>query len=82
MNADYYLKVIIPMLEALPTTLSITFFSFILGLLLAVILALIDHFKTPILSQIATVFVSFSEIHLKFLNYFCFILDYLHFFLY
>ena len=59
MNADYYLKVIIPMLEALPTTLSITFFSFILGLLLAVILALIDHFKTPILSQIATVFVSF-----------------------
>lgn len=59
MNIDYYLKLIGAIIEALPTTLGITFFSFSLGLALAVILALIDHFRPPVLHQIGAIFVSF-----------------------
>ena len=59
MNLNYYFELIGAMIEAMPTTIGITFFSFSLGLILAVILALIDHFKTPVISLIGAIFVSF-----------------------
>lgn len=46
-------------LRALPITLELTVVSFALALILAVIVALIDNFKIPVLWQIASVYVSF-----------------------
>lgn len=45
--------------KALPVTLQLTFISFALALVLAVIAALIDYFKIPVLRQIFGVYVSF-----------------------
>ena len=46
-------------LRALPVTLELTVISFVLSLLLAVIIAIVDYFKIPILRQIFAVYVSF-----------------------
>ena len=47
------------MMNALPVTLSLTGISFVLSLILAVIIAVIDYFKIPVLRQIFAVYVSF-----------------------
>ena len=39
-------------LRALPVTLELTVISFVLSLLLAVIIAIVDYFKIPVLRQI------------------------------
>lgn len=46
-------------LRALPVTLELTVISFVLSLLLAVIIAIVDYFKIPVLRQIFAVYVSF-----------------------
>ncbi len=59
MSLEFSLQVFKDMLAVLPVTLSLTVFSFIAALLLAILIAIIDYFKVPVLRQIFGFYVSF-----------------------
>lgn len=59
MDFQYVFKVIPVILKGLPNTLLLTFFSMIVGLVLGFLLALVRLKRIPVLSQAATVFISF-----------------------
>ena len=47
------------MMKALPVTLSLTAISFTLALVLAILIAIVEYFKVPILDRIFSLYVSF-----------------------
>ena len=47
------------LLAYLPVTLFITFFSMLLGVMFGLVIAIVKMNKIPVLSQLASVFVSF-----------------------
>ena len=47
------------MMKALPVTLSLTGISFTLALVLAILIAIVEYFKVPILDRIFSLYVSF-----------------------
>lgn len=52
------------MMKALPVTLSLTAISFTLALVLAILIAIVEYFKVPILDRIFSLYVSFFVVHL------------------
>ena len=48
------------MIKVLPVTLELTVLAFAASLVLAVLIAVVDYFKVPVLRQIGAVYVSFS----------------------
>lgn len=60
-NLDFeYMKSVVPLvLDASMTTLSMSFFSLISSLVLAIVLAIIRYYSVPILSPIVKIYVSF-----------------------
>lgn len=59
MDFGFCLSALRAMLKVLPVTLSLTLWSFIASLILAVLIAVIEYFKVPVLRQIGAVYVSF-----------------------
>lgn len=59
MSLEFSLKTLEAMLQVLPVTLSLTVLSFVASLVLAIMIAVIDYFKVPVLRQICAVYVSF-----------------------
>ena len=59
MDLEFSLTALRAMLHVLPVTLSLTVLSFVASLILAVLIAVIDYFKIPVLRQIFAVYVSF-----------------------
>lgn len=59
MDLDFSIGVLGAMFRVLPVTLSLTALSFAASLVLAIVLAVIDYFKVPVLRQIGAVYVSF-----------------------
>lgn len=59
MDFEFAGSVFRTMLRALPVTLSMTAIAFILSLILAVLIAVVDYFKIPVLRQVFAVYVSF-----------------------
>lgn len=59
MSLEFSAKVLLAMLQALPTTLLLTVLSFAASLVLAVTIAVIDYFRIPVLRQIGALYVSF-----------------------
>lgn len=47
------------MIEVLPVTISLTVLSFVASLILAILIAVIDYFRVPVIRQICEVYVSF-----------------------
>lgn len=59
MDFQFCGEIFAAILEALPTTLSLTVIALIGSLTLAVIIAVIDYFRIPVVRQICAVYVSF-----------------------
>lgn len=59
MDWEFTFSALRTMLNALPTTLWLAAISFVLALILAIVIAMIDYFKIPVLRQIFAVYVSF-----------------------
>lgn len=59
MSLDFCLGTLQAMIKVLPVTLSLTVLSFIASLVLAIIIAVIDYFRVPIIRQICALYVSF-----------------------
>lgn len=59
MNFEFSFKVLLAMLKVLPVTLWLTVLSFAASLVLAIVIAVVDYFKVPVLRQIGAVYVSF-----------------------
>lgn len=59
MDINFSISVLQAIFKSLPVTLSLTALSFIGALILAVIIALVDYFRVPILRPICNLYVSF-----------------------
>lgn len=59
MSLEFCLGTLQAMLKVLPVTLSLTVLSFIASLVLAILIAVIDYFRVPVIRQICEVYVSF-----------------------
>lgn len=59
MNLSFSIQVFKDMMGVLPVTISLTIFSFIAALVIAIIIAIVDYFKIPVIKQIFDVYVSF-----------------------
>lgn len=59
MNLDFSISALLAMLKVLPVTLELTLLAFTASLMLAVLIAVIDYFRVPVLRQICAVYVSF-----------------------
>ena len=59
MDWEFTVSALRTMLNALPTTLWLAAISFVLALILAIVIAMIDYFKIPVVRQIFAVYVSF-----------------------
>lgn len=58
-STDYFVEVFPKILKGLNVTFTMTFFSFIISLIMGIVIALIYKYKTKILYQISIVYVSF-----------------------
>lgn len=58
-STDYFVEVFPKILKGLNVTFTMTFFSFIISLIIGTVIALIYKYKTKILYQISIVYVSF-----------------------
>ena len=58
-DVDYVLNSIPPILQYLPMTLSLALFSMIAGLVIGFFSALVQFYKTPVLKQFSSLYVSF-----------------------
>lgn len=59
MNLEFCLGTLQAMIEVLPVTISLTVLSFVASLILAILIAVIDYFRVPVIRQICEVYVSF-----------------------
>lgn len=59
MDINFSISVLQAIFKSLPVTLSLTALSFIGALILAVIIAVVDYFRVPILRPICNLYVSF-----------------------
>ena len=59
MSLEFSLNTLGAMVKVLPVTLSLTALSFAASLVLAIVIAVIDYFRVPVLKQVCGVYVSF-----------------------
>ncbi len=59
MSLEFSLNTLGAMVKVLPVTLSLTALSFAASLVLAIVIAVIDYFRVPVLRQVCGVYVSF-----------------------
>ena len=59
MSLEFSLNTLGAMVKVLPVTLSLTALSFAVSLVLAIVIAVIDYFRVPVLKQVCGVYVSF-----------------------
>ena len=59
MSLEFSLNTSGAMVKVLPVTLSLTALSFAASLVLAIVIAVIDYFRVPVLKQVCGVYVSF-----------------------
>lgn len=59
LDFSYMIESIPAIAKGIPTSLAIAFIAFFIGLLIGLLVALIKIYKVPVLSQIASVYVSF-----------------------
>lgn len=59
MDFEFFLNTLKAMIQVLPVTLSLTALSFAASLILAIVIAVIDYFRIPVLRQMCAVYVSF-----------------------